>query len=242
MMKDLIVAAIGFIFLLLLLIPKDKNNGEKELFKAQHWDASDVAIVLFSMVALPYSVSFLSGYRWPFLVRLGLNDSFFCLLVIVLLVRHKQRLEILGFKNYDLNKIINNLYIIFLFIVFMLIISSYKHGNDLKFFEELGSKLGSFEEAIFLAMVLIIVPIVEESLFRGILYSPYRKKYGPTKAIFINAFIFFIVHYGLGGAYPNPIAGLVFCLLYEKTESIYPSIVVHSIYNLFAFSLAFRLF
>jgi len=45
-MKQLILPALLQCLLLLFLIPKDKNEGEKELFRRQRWKAFDILIVL----------------------------------------------------------------------------------------------------------------------------------------------------------------------------------------------------
>ena len=79
---------------------------------------------------------------------------------------------------------------------------------------------------------IIFIPLVEEGFFRGILYSPYRKKYGSFKAIIITALFFSMSHLGVG-VLPFIIGGVLKGALYEKTESLIAPIVAHSTYNLF---------
>jgi membrane protease YdiL (CAAX protease family) len=81
----------------------------------------------------------------------------------------------------------------------------------------------------FFFWVFLLAPILEEIFFRGILYSPYRKKYGVTIAICITSIIFILFH-STGG---NLLAPIIYCVLYEKYESLVFPIVAHSFTNLF---------
>lgn len=78
--------------------------------------------------------------------------------------------------------------------------------------------------------VAIITPIKEEILYRGILYRFFEKKYSFLVGIIISSFIFGILH----GGFPVTamIMGIVFAMLYKKTQSIIPSIILHIIWNL----------
>lgn len=97
---------------------------------------------------------------------------------------------------------------------------------------------GSFyrEPAILLLGLIvgvIIGPICEELIFRGIFYGYLRKRMRMGIAIAINTLIFVILH----DTYPKAIAalltGIIVCNLYERTGSLLFCIVIHSASNLF---------
>lgn len=247
-MKFLISTTIWQIFLLLFLIAKNKDDGGKELFKSQPWRSTDVILAIFLINVFSYLTYLLSTVRsiQPFLKTsdLFLFHSFLFLLIVALVrFKAKQNFGILGFKSKDpLQKIIG-LGIAAAFIIYLidnvLYFAFAKHGNyaasiikDLKGLEK------PLDYIKYGVVVVILGPIMEECLYRGILYSPYRKKYGPMRAIFINALLFSIGHYGTNIVH-NFIAGIFLGALYEKKESIIPSIVAHSANNLLGVLTAF---
>lgn len=227
--------------LLLLLIAKDKNDGERELFKEQKWKAVDVLIIVFSINIFVYIVYFLSRVHTmhsilnvsrPFLVHL------FVLLLIVAFFRFrfKQSLRVLGFTKNKLKKIIGlgvavAIINYFSFTVLYLLIGE-PGTYGLQTIEELKSLEGLTDYMLYIFTDIIFIPLVEEGFFRGILYSPYRKKYGSFKAIIITALFFSMSHLGVG-VLPFIIGGVLKGALYEKTESLIAPIVAHSTYNLF---------
>lgn len=98
--------------------------------------------------------------------------------------------------------------------------------------EQLGSFgiQNSIQSIIYVLSVAIITPVKEEILFRGILYRFLEKKYNFLVGIIISSFIFGILHGGL--LITATIMGMVFAMLYKKTQSIIPSIILHIVWNL----------
>ena len=100
----------------------------------------------------------------------------------------------------------------------------------------------TFEQPLYFAMtiitIVVITPLVEETLFRGFLQSFIRRHLGPKQAILITSVCFALFHYapeqGLGNI---PIVGTLFALalflgfLYEKQGSLFASISLHAIFN-----------
>lgn len=83
--------------------------------------------------------------------------------------------------------------------------------------------------------ITLIVPILEELLFRGAIEGHFLKKgWAPKWAILVSALIFGIIH---GNPAQIPFAfliGLLFGWLYYRTGSVIPGIVGHVINNSFA--------
>lgn len=76
--------------------------------------------------------------------------------------------------------------------------------------------------------VIIIGPIVEELVCRGIIFNRLKVKWGITKALILSSLIFSIVHFDFGGAF---VFGLIMALLYLKTNSLIVPIVCHCLNN-----------
>jgi len=82
-------------------------------------------------------------------------------------------------------------------------------------------------------MTVILAPILEEILFRGIIMKGMiHNQVKPATAIIISAFIFGAVHFNpwqFAGAF---LLGLVLGLVYYKTKSLLMSIMLHAFNNL----------
>ncbi|MGI6152323.1 MAG: CPBP family intramembrane glutamic endopeptidase [Christensenellaceae bacterium] len=82
----------------------------------------------------------------------------------------------------------------------------------------------------------ILAPFTEEILFRGMLQGAYERKYG-FAAIVFSGVLFGLVHADPLSVVNGAVLGLLLGYLYLKTRSIWCPIVMHALYNLFAFTL-----
>jgi membrane protease YdiL (CAAX protease family) len=87
-----------------------------------------------------------------------------------------------------------------------------------------------------LAAGAILVPIAEESLFRGVLFGGLRR-YGFVVAMLTSSVVFGLAH-GISIVLPAAIIlGAVGAFLYEKSGSIWPAVISHAVNNAIIFSL-----
>ncbi|MDT9025554.1 CPBP family intramembrane glutamic endopeptidase [Rossellomorea yichunensis] len=78
----------------------------------------------------------------------------------------------------------------------------------------------------------IISPIYEEIFYRGFLYRWLRTRIGLTGALLLSSLIFTIVHIPTYNVMPvNFFSGILFALAYERTNSIWPSVLIHGLTN-----------
>ncbi|HEX2360402.1 MAG TPA: CPBP family glutamic-type intramembrane protease [Solirubrobacterales bacterium] len=86
------------------------------------------------------------------------------------------------------------------------------------------------------ASTCVIAPLTEETFFRGFLFGGLRRRWPFWAAAGVSGLIFGVVHAGTGvAAIPFLAAlGIVFAYLYERTGSIWPSIIAHTLNNLLA--------
>lgn len=85
----------------------------------------------------------------------------------------------------------------------------------------------------FLLLILggILAPLKEEVIFRGIFYPPLRGVYGRGKGILFSASLFALLHFDVVRFLPLFIGGVILTWLYEKTSSLWPSILAHGTWN-----------
>jgi hypothetical protein len=88
--------------------------------------------------------------------------------------------------------------------------------------------------AYILAFILaaVVAPLVEETFFRGMLYTSMRSRMGVWPAAVLSGAIFAAVHPTLpAGFLPITALGVALALLREKTGSMLPSMICHGINN-----------
>lgn len=82
-----------------------------------------------------------------------------------------------------------------------------------------------------LLVSLLVAPIVEETLFRGLLYPMLRKKVGVVVAAVLSSLLFATMHGNAVQAVVVIPLGLVLALVAERTRRIWPCMILHLAYN-----------
>ena len=77
----------------------------------------------------------------------------------------------------------------------------------------------------------VIVPIAEEILFRGLLYSWLRQNLRIWPAILISSALFGVLHGEISIAGATFLMGIILAWIYEKSTSLWPAISIHIINN-----------
>jgi uncharacterized protein len=110
--------------------------------------------------------------------------------------------------------------------------------------QDLGADEGTFGLIAAGFMVICIAPFAEEFFFRGFFYKALRSKYPVIVAALIDGALFGVIHYDFSGADallilpPLAVLGFMFCLVYEKTGSLWPVIGLHAFNNAIAYGVA----
>lgn len=100
-------------------------------------------------------------------------------------------------------------------------------------------EFGVSELVSLLALVAVVAPIVEELLFRGLIYQYLRRHQSLAVAVSISAAAFAVVHF-IPVLFPSLFGlGVVLALLVERYGSIYPAIVLHALNNTIAVLLVY---
>lgn len=92
---------------------------------------------------------------------------------------------------------------------------------------------GADSKAVQIVSLGIVTPIVEEMIFRGFAVPHLKRTAGRSAAVIISAAIFSLCHYGsvisMGYAFA---IGIIFALMFDKYDSVLPSILCHMGFNL----------
>ena len=88
-------------------------------------------------------------------------------------------------------------------------------------------------------VVIMVAPVAEEFFFRGFFYRSLRSRMGVLAAAGINGLVFGSIHFtGAETLELIPILGMLgfmFCLVYEKTGTLYTAIGLHAFNNSIAY-------
>ncbi len=108
------------------------------------------------------------------------------------------------------------------------------HQLTIKSFDFSLSSLIKFDKIIYLIMMVIITPVVEEIVYRGFLFKLLLKRYSVKIALIVSSLIFAFFHLRFAGIGFLFIYGLFFGYVYYKTKSLIAPILAHFTINFIA--------
>jgi membrane protease YdiL (CAAX protease family) len=85
----------------------------------------------------------------------------------------------------------------------------------------------------------IVAPIVEEIFFRGFVFAGLRPRFGWQRAAVISSALFALIHLVPTAILPIFLLGYIFAYLYQRSNSIWPAILMHSATNALALGAAY---
>lgn len=97
-----------------------------------------------------------------------------------------------------------------------------------------GILFGSSKEWFSIIGVVIIAPLLEEIVFRGIILQGFLKNYSITKSIIITAVLFGLFHANIVQTPLVILLGIVLGVIYIKTGSLFMCIIGHALNNFIA--------
>lgn len=81
-------------------------------------------------------------------------------------------------------------------------------------------------------LVVVLGPIAEEVLFRGVIYGKLREGFTVTQAALISGVIFGMYHKNLVQGIYASLFGMLLAYLFEKTQSLWGAVITHMMFNL----------
>ena len=226
---------------------KGMGNNENSWKLRDPWGSKEFILLL--LLEFIFVIGFLKGVISPIYSQwlnndlyagtlMGLTIAIILITGVYIVALRPQALSWseIGIKRFNISdwKIIIGYSVILLIGAVIIVILTSFIGNTWE-----NSKTESLQQNVTILTVLIafvsaavISPIYEELFYRGFLYRWLRTRIGFYGAIVISSTIFTIVHIPAYNVMPvNFFSGIIFALAYERTNSIWPSVLIHGITN-----------
>jgi len=192
-------------------------------------------ILIGFIIGSPIAISFLMYEEdvdkaiWGFPMTKALLVSYMAVILIAWFVNRKRKLS--ADFHFGLTKL-------HLFPLILVVLFSFQLGLNLPF-QRVCDTLFSLEthlfsyEFLFILVAVLIMPVLEEILFRGIILKGLLTTLSPKNAIIFSAAIYGVFNLQ-SSMIPGAICfGLLFGYIYYKTNSIGITILLHAATNLF---------
>jgi CAAX protease family protein len=112
------------------------------------------------------------------------------------------------------------------------------HGKQ-SVLEDLHARTSSFTIVAVAILVIVVAPAAEEFFFRGFFYRALRTRMRVWPAALLDGILFGAIHYENPKTAPLlpvlAVLGVVFCLVYEKTGTLFATIALHALNNTIAY-------
>jgi CAAX protease family protein len=103
--------------------------------------------------------------------------------------------------------------------------------NQQEAVQALGQVKGWTDCIALAGVAVVLAPIAEEILFRGILYTFIKQVGYPKLALWGTSVLFATIHWNLMTLVPLLVLAITLTLLYEKTDNLLAPIAMHSLFN-----------
>lgn len=98
----------------------------------------------------------------------------------------------------------------------------------------------SLPQRIYFAFsAIILAPLLEEILFRAILYRGIKNRGHPKLALFGSALLFAMIHFSVLTFVPLAVLAIILSLLYDQADNLIAPVIAHSLFNAANFTLYF---
>lgn len=93
------------------------------------------------------------------------------------------------------------------------------------------------QRIIFALSTMLLAPLAEEILFRGVLYRTAQQLGFPRLALYGTSFIFALIHGSLMTLLPLTVLAIALCKLYDRTGRLLAPVLAHATFNAINFVL-----
>lgn len=149
------------------------------------------------------------------------------------------------FKAFEAAKLVFGFYILIIICVWLIfsLISIIAPSININEVQKTGFESASqvWEKMIGFFIIVIAAPVVEEIYYRGFTFAGFIARFGFLSSALFSSLIFSLLHFQLNVGIYTFVLALFLCLMYYKTKSIIPGIILHSVNNFIAYLVIFKI-
>jgi membrane protease YdiL (CAAX protease family) len=110
--------------------------------------------------------------------------------------------------------------------------------NPQRIVEDIGADTNKLLLIVGAVVVIVVAPICEELFFRGVLFRVLRQRLPFWPAAVADGILFGLVHWSPAILPVLAVLGIMFCFVYERTGSIFPTIALHALNNTISYGVS----
>jgi len=101
-------------------------------------------------------------------------------------------------------------------------------------FDSVNDSRGASSVALVLVTAVLLAPLGEEALMRGIAFTELRKHWAPLASAFVTAAVFSLLHGNVVQIVLTVPLGILLAFVFEAVQRLWPVVVMHVLFNLAA--------
>ena len=223
LLANLVLAVAG----ILLLLRKKSNLSEKSSFKVRLWEVDHIEVI--ALVG-----SLLIGVFGP--LPLGFLPVL-AMFAIYWISRKENYPNLVGTFRMGWVKVMSDALVrllrawpalLAISFISSQVLSGYPKQESVQKLAEMQSLTEVFNIACY---ALVVAPVLEEFLFRGILFRAMKRSFGVGPALVISSILFGLVHQNVLSFVPLTFLGIILSLSYERTGDLRTCIFIHAFFN-----------
>lgn len=169
------------------------------------------------------------------LINEGIVESFLLIPAVIGLLVYRDKSQTIG-ERLRLNSLRpKTVFAVILYGIVIIPIGTFANAISLLFTENIVTESSSlYLEQNFVTVMLfvaVIGPLVEEFVFRGVIYNGYRKAGGRIGAILLSSLLFGLMHMNLNQLVYAFVVGILLAVVVEAADSLWASALCHFIFN-----------
>ncbi|ADY55986.1 Abortive infection protein [Syntrophobotulus glycolicus DSM 8271] len=188
--------------------------------------------------------SFFTQGKTGYYLSLFFSNSLFILLILGIMRNQNININDIGWRKTKLVPALKNIVLMwfatwicyFLYLIVLALAGFTPQENGL--YEMLADPTG-VNLVINLLAIVVVAPLVEETLFRGLLFGSLFPYFGKWVSIVVSSALFSALHFDPVGFFPRFVLGICLGYLYVKNDSLFPAMGLHGLNNFVALMLVY---
>lgn len=211
------------------------------------WEITEIKLGILLLLTIMLFLKIFS-FNIDFLILIySIDLIFFLIILIFLLKRQNISLKLVGLVKFKKEMLVHGVALFLLAYFLIFLINIFFHLININIPSYNYGIIFNLSPKIWLLFIKFSIsgPFVEELFDRGFIFSGLRSHFGWKKAAILSSALFAFAHISSNDLYallPTFILGMALAYLYQKSNSILPGMIIHSLNNFFILAIKYKLY